>query len=416
MNRWRTQVGLVGLAMLGSTMAHAAGFYLSEVGTPVSLGTAGSANVTNNVGPDATWTNPAGLTSVEDGVMSAGMQIVASVMEFDPDIAEKGGDDGGDAGAIALVPSFFYHKQLSEKWHYGFGISGLQGGGIDYGDDFVGRYGAKEVLLQALGVTFSFGYEVTDRLSIGAGASVVYTTFDEKIAVNQGPLPDGEVEFDELDDWGVQPIVGVQYKLTDKLMLGLNWRGEFDAELEGDLKFKNVALPVPSQTNMEIDWTNPQWIDAGLRYTTAPGRNWFVSGTWQEWSKFSDNTVGIELVNGNWVSTVLDRDWDDTWGVSLGYARTAGGPEVPGYGWSMGVGYESSPVEDDVRTIDLPMDETWKVSGSLVRVRENRFDWSLGATLYFVGEAEVDQTAQGVRFAGDFDKYFVFFLGLTARF
>jgi hypothetical protein len=82
----------------------------------------------------------------------------------------------------------------------------------------------------------------------------------------------------------------------------------------------------------------------------------------------------------------------------------------------MGLGYESSPVEDDKRTIDLPMDETWKVSASLLRVRENRFDWSLGATLYFTGEAEVDQTAQGVRFAGDFDKYFVFFLGATARF
>jgi long-chain fatty acid transport protein len=82
----------------------------------------------------------------------------------------------------------------------------------------------------------------------------------------------------------------------------------------------------------------------------------------------------------------------------------------------MGVGYESSPVDDDKRTIDLPMDETWKLSASLLRVRENRFDWSLAATLHLVGEAEVDQTVQGVRFAGDFDKYFVLFVGATARF
>jgi long-chain fatty acid transport protein len=409
-------VGLAGLAMLGSTMAHAAGFYISELGTPASVGTAGAANVTNNFGPDATWANPAGLTSVEDGVMTAGLQIVSTTMEFDPTIATAGGDDGGNAGDVAAIPSFFYHHQLSEKWHYGFGISALQGGGIDYGDDFVGRYGATEVTLEAIAGTFSFAWEATDRLSIGAGASVVYTIFDEKIAINQpGPIADGQIEFDELDDVGVQPIVGLQFKATDNLLLGLSWRGEFDAELEGDLKFKNVVLPVPAQTDMEIDWTNPQWVTAGLAYTTNRGHKWFLSANWQEWSEFSENQVSVSVVGGNVVQTTLDRDWDDTWGVALAYASLFD-PEVNGFGWSVGLGYESSPVEDDVRTIDLPMDETWKLSASLLRSRAKGFDWSLALTAHLVGEAEVDQTAQGVRFAGDFDKYFIVFLGATARF
>jgi len=416
MNRWRTRVGLAGLAMLGSTVGHAAGFYISELGTPASVGTAGAANVTNNFGPDSAWANPAGLTSVEDGVMTAGLQIVSTTMEFDPTIAEGGGDDGGNAGDVAVIPSFFYHHQLSEKWHYGFGISALQGGGIDYGNDFVGRYGATEVTLQAIAGTFSFGWEATDRLSIGAGASVVYTVFDEKIAINQpGPIADGQIEFDELDDVGVQPIVGLQFKATDNLLLGLSWRGEFDAELEGDLKFRNVVLPVPAQTDMEIDWTNPQWVEAGLAYTTNRGHKWFLSANWQEWSEFSENQVSVSVVGGNVVQATLDRDWDDTWGVALAYASLFD-PEVNGFGWSVGLGYESSPVEDDVRTIDLPMDETWKLSASLLRSRAQGFDWSLALTAHLVGEAEVDQTAQGVRFAGDFDKYFIVFLGATARF
>jgi long-chain fatty acid transport protein len=349
-------------------------------------------------------------------VMTAGLQIVSTTMEFDPTIAEGGGDDGGNAGDVAVIPSFFYHHQLSEKWHYGFGISALQGGGIDYGNDFVGRYGATEVNLQAIAGTFSFGWEATDRLSIGAGASVVYTVFDEKIAINQpGPIADGQVEFDELDDVGVQPIVGLQFKATDNLLLGLSWRGEFDAELEGDMKFKNVALPLPAQTDMEIDWTNPQWVEAGLAYTTNKGHKWFLSANWQEWSEFSENQVSVSVVGGNVVQTTLDRDWDDTWGLALAYA-SRWDPEVDGFGWSVGLGYESSPVEDDVRTIDLPMDETWKLSASLLRSRAQGFDWSLALTAHLVGEAEVDQTAQGVRFAGDFDKYFIVFLGATARF
>jgi long-chain fatty acid transport protein len=400
------------LLLLSSSTADAAGFYLSEVGTPASLGTAGAANVTNNFGPDAAWANPAGLTSVEDGAIVVGMQAIGANFEFDPSIAEAGGDDGGNAGSIAMVPSFFYHLQLNDKWHYGFGLSGLQGGGLDYGDDFVGRYGAKTVDLEALAATFSFGYQVTDRLSVGAGVSVVYTLFSEEIAINQGPLPDGQVKFDELDDWGVQPIIGLQYDLSERLLFGLSWRGEFDANLKGNAKFNTVA-PLPARTNIEIDWTNPQWLEAGLRYTTTGGYSWMLSGTWQEWSEFSENQIAVD-VGGVGGSTTLDRDWDDTWGASLGFGRLPGA-NVYGYGWSMGVGYESSPVDDDKRTIDMPMDETWKVSAALFKRRENKFDWSVGATLYVIGDNEIDQTAQGVRFTGDFDQYLLF-LGTTFRF
>ena len=56
--------------------ALAAGFYLAEVGSPGSLGTAGVANVTNNKGADAAWTNPAGLTGVAPGHhIASGLQV-----------------------------------------------------------------------------------------------------------------------------------------------------------------------------------------------------------------------------------------------------------------------------------------------------------------------------------------------------
>jgi long-subunit fatty acid transport protein len=97
------------LVLLCSASAHAAGFYISEVGTPTSLGTAGAANVTNNWGPDAAWANPAGLTGVQGTVSSAGLQVIAPTMEWDTGLAEKGGKDGGNAGEPAGVPSFFWY-------------------------------------------------------------------------------------------------------------------------------------------------------------------------------------------------------------------------------------------------------------------------------------------------------------------
>ena len=65
-----------GAALLLVQMAQAAGFYISEVGTPGSLGTAGVVNAVNTRSADSSWTNPAGVTGLEEDQMLAGMQVV----------------------------------------------------------------------------------------------------------------------------------------------------------------------------------------------------------------------------------------------------------------------------------------------------------------------------------------------------
>jgi long-chain fatty acid transport protein len=402
------------LAAMPGGDAVAGGFYINSVGSPGSLGTAASANVTNTWGPDATWTNPAGLTGIgERRVMIASGQLLLPLAEFDPSVATAGGDDGGSAGDPALIPSFFYAQRLNEDWGFGFGVSALQGGGVDYGENFAGRYGAIDVTLTGLAATWSVGHQLTDRFSWGIGASVVQTVFEQTIAVNQGQFEDGRVAFRDLDDVGVQGIFGLQYAFTEKFMFGATYRSEFDANLEGNVKFRNFVIPgVPNRRNLDVDWTNPQWIEAGLRYVTGRGHSFFVSGNWQEWSEFSQNQLTIDT-NRNNIVTTLDRDWDDTWSIGIGYATKTDTTN----GLSFGLRYESSPVDDDKRTIDLPLDESWQVSASYGRFKPDLSSgWSVGTTVAFFGDSEVDQTVQNSRFAGKFNDNIVAFLGLNFRF
>jgi long-chain fatty acid transport protein len=399
-------------ALLGHSPANAAGFYISEVGTPASLGTAGAANVTNTWGPDSAWANPAGLVHVEGDPMVGGLQAIVPYMKWDTDLAEKGGDDGGNAGVIALVPSFYLARALGDRWTFGFGATALQGGGADYGDQFAGRYGTIDVALTGLGGTFSLGYKVNDSLSLGVGASVIYTTYEQKIAINLGPLPDGNVRIQDADDIGAQPIVGLQYAFTDKLLFGVTYRAEFDSNLKGDLRFRGLpdVLPLPSQTNIKLEWTNPQWLEAGFRYQVDDRHVLFVSGNWQEWSEFSQNQLIVDTAAGNRLTT-LERDWDDTWRLAVGYGNT----DYYG-GWTLGVAYESSPASDGVRTIDFPVDSSWKLSSAYGRRLASGRSLSVGATLTIMGDAEIDQTNQGVRFAGEFEDFYVLFAGVTMRF
>ena len=82
---------------------------------------------------------------------------------------------------------------------------------------------------------------------------------------------------------------------------------------------------------------------------------------------------------------------------------------------SGGISYDTSPVDDDDRTIDLPLDEQLKLSAAYARHGE-RFDYAIGATLMYLGDGKVDQTAQGVRFKGEFDSNFALFVGGTVKY
>jgi len=396
------------------SQAYGGGFYLSEFGTPASLGTGGAGNTTNNVMADSSFTNPAGMTGLERDEILTGLQLVLPKVEFDPSVAEAGGSDGGNAGNIAVIPSFFYVNELPDNLWFGFSITGPLGGGMDYGDNFVGRYGAQEILLEGIALSPSLGYKVNDQLSLGAGVAFTYSNFEEKIAINQsalGPLSpgDGQVRIEDADDWGYQPFFGLTYQVNDRMLIGAVYRAEMDVELEGDLKFRNVALPIMAD-KVEVDWDNPQLLEIGLKYKINDEVTLLVNADWEDWSQFSKNRLGVTGGVAN-PSVTLDRNWKDTWHVAVAVATLRGD-----HAFTTGFSYDSSAVDDDDRTIDLPVDEQVKFSAAYAWKGDKKLDFAVGATLMWAGNGDVDQTAQGVRFKGDFDKNYFLFLGSTVRY
>ncbi len=81
------QLCLVAISLAWGQPLLAAAFYLDEVGTPVSLGTAGVANPTNTSSADAAWTNPAGMTAINDDHILSGLMVIIPEIEFDSSVA-----------------------------------------------------------------------------------------------------------------------------------------------------------------------------------------------------------------------------------------------------------------------------------------------------------------------------------------
>ena len=406
----------VTLLLIANTV-FAGGLYLPEIGTPISVGTAGVGNVTNNFSADAAVTNPAGMTDIDHDVTLMGMQVMIPTVRFDSDIATAGGSDGGNAGFVSAIPSTFVVKTLGDDWRLGLGITAPLGGGVDYGKDFVGRYQAQRSVLMGLGITPSVAYRVNDKLSFGGGVSLLYTNLDLDIAINQPGDEDAQVNIDKIDDWGYQGFVSVMYKATDRLTVGALYLAESDVELEGDIGFKNVSPDLIDQIlsnadDVEVDFNYPQAIEVGLRYELNDKTMLMTSFNWQEWSAFGDTRLSIEGVGGNSKVATFDRDWDDTWGAGFAIAHKLDGTGII----SGGIAYDSSAVSDSKRTADIPVDEQLRLSAAYGKTVSEKIDYALGTTFLWMGDGKMDQTVGGERFKGEFSTNNIIFLSATMNY
>ena len=180
-----------------------------------------------------------------------------------------------------------------------------------------------------------------------------------------------------------------------------------DVELEGDVKFSGLVIPALPIDEVTMEWDNPQWLQVGLRHQLTDKDTLFFNVGWQEWSAFSENRLTF---TGAAVA-VVDHEWDNTWHAGIAY-----GHQEAQWSWGVGFSYDSSPVDDEDRSLELVADEAYKLSTGFVWEGKNKLHYGLGATLLMVGDGKIDQTSQGVRVIGEFDKNYVLFLGATLRY
>jgi long-chain fatty acid transport protein len=175
------------------------------------------------------------------------------------------------------------------------------------------------------------------------------------------------------------------------------------------VNFSNFGILQPKADSIEVDWTNPQVLRVGLQYKLDDEYTLFFDADWEDWSEFSDNR--LEFQGGPLNRVVgIDRNWKDTYHLGAALVRSWDDQHV-----SVGVAYDTSPVDDDDRTIDLPMDEQLKLSAAYASEGDT-FSYALGATLIYLGDGKVDQTSQGVRFKGEFEHNYALFVGGTVRY
>jgi long-chain fatty acid transport protein len=391
--------------VLPGMSAQAAGLWLYEMGTP-DVGTA-SAGMASRAADGATaFANPAGMTRLAESQLMIGVQPIYANIKFDTEQASFGGGDGGNAGGLSPTGSLSYVHSLSNDLKLGFTAGSYLGLGVQFENDWAGRYYIqKEDFLTAI-ANGAVGYRVNDWLSVGGGVSLVYGELEAETAINNrlDGGADGRMKL-KADDTDIGWNAGLLIEPASGTRVGLTFISKVDLEYKDKPSFKgagpvlNAALRLSGLDNAQttFDFTLPDQLMLSGYHQLTPDLALMADLGWQNWSEFGEIGLSLDTTTAGGAvltpSTTADANFQDTWHTALG-ARYRLDPR-----WSVsaGVAYDSSPVKNSDRSIVLPLDRQYRYA--LGVQYDLRKDLTLGAAYEYMdaGSAPVNQTGGALK-------------------
>ncbi|MGB5750397.1 MAG: outer membrane protein transport protein [Desulfobacterales bacterium] len=380
------------LALLITPSVQAGGLYLYELGTP-DMGAAAAGWSARAQDAATVFTNPAGMTRLKNSELLVGVQPLYLHAQFSPDADTTTSGSDGDASAWLPAGGLYYVHNLMPKLKIGVSAVGYFGLGLEYENDWVGRYYVQEIKLQAVGIQPAVAYRVTDWLSLGVGVVALYGVLEEKAAVkNIGPnRPDGRLKIED-SDWTYQVNLGVLTEPRKGTRFGLTYLSEGDLEFKDQPDFGNLGPGLETalrakgllDADIKVEFTMPQAIMFSAYQELTDHLALMGNLGWQDWSEFGQ--VGVAVTSEDTSSLTIDRNYKDTWHVAVGAQYRVAEPWL----LTAGVAYDSSMVDDEDRTPDLPLGEMWRFGLGA------RCDWSkklalgVGYTFLWSGDLDMD--------------------------
>jgi len=358
----------------------------------------------------AAGSNPAGLALLDRSEIFVGASVSSVSLEFESDgNTNIGGGNGGDAGDTGVGAGFSYAHKINPDLSLGLHFGVPFGGEVEYDDSWAGRFIVQNAEYYVYALTASAGYRMNDWLSLGAGVSAQYAELEQDIALGfPGSSVEGKAKL-EKDDSDLGFTLGALLMPTNATKIGIAYRSEVDFELGGTLDLTIPAGQLSRTAEITTEMPTPQRVLVSVFQALSQDTGVTLDLGWTDFSSF--DVTQINLNSGQ--SVQLPRNWDDTWRMGLQVQHKF----APKWAGMAGITYDSSPVDDEDRTPDLPYDR--QISANL----GVSYDWSenmiLGCQYSYMdlGDGKIDYTGPlGGRLSGEYDSNNVHALGFVMRY
>ncbi len=365
----------VGLSLAGMAgLTHAAGFALIEQNAS-GLGNAYAGQAASAQDASTIYFNPAGMTLLPDRQIVLAGHLIKPQAEF-TGTSSVGGGNGGDAGALAVVPNAYLAYRLTPDVHVGVGMNAPFGLKTEYDSTWAGRHHGIKSELKTINLNPSIAWKATDTLSLGAGLNFQYAkaTLTNTTAAGLATI--------EGDDYGWGYNLGALWQVSSATRVGLAYRSEVDQKLEGTAEFSlNAAANGPVMASVTL----PDSASLSVSHRMNTKLEWLADISWTGWNDFTE--LRILRANGSTLG-VTPEHWRNSYRYSVG-ANYRLNDRVILRG---GVAYDETPVSDTYRTVRIPDESrTWLAFGAQYRVSAKTVI-DFGYAHLFVKDARINKT------------------------
>ena len=412
-------------AMTFSISSHAAGYAVAEQSvTGLGRAFAGGAAVAEDA--STVFYNPAGLTQLKNNQVNQGLNLIFSRAKFNnngstvPNFGGGGGfsgqpltGGGAETDEIGVVPNLYGSYRLNDKTVLGLGINAPFGLVTKYDDDWAGRYHAIKSDLLTININPSIGFEVNDKLSIGAGINAQYIDLELTQAADLGAsagfpqAADGKVVLNA-DDWSWGFNLGATFQATEATRLGLAYRSKVSHKLTGDGTITTAAGVQVVNDALQGKVTVPESLSVAINHQVNNKLAVVADVTWTRWSQFKE----LKIESSGPLNSTKPEDWENSrrYGIGAIYGHS------PKWTFRAGYAYEETPVPSaERRTARIPdADRNWvSVGASFQATKHITVDASYAHV--FVKDPEINETDDnGYNLNGEYDAA-VDILGLQLR-
>jgi long-chain fatty acid transport protein len=240
---------LTATAIVASSMAFGGSFQLNLQG--IRQTAMGGTGVAVPWDASTIFFNPGGLSKLN------GIQAYASVNFVTPGVTYVPTPTGNYSNSISSHTSTPFAAYVGgpikkdSRIGIGVGIYTPFGSTLKWGNEWTGRYVVENIALESIFIQPTVSYAITDQLSVGAGFVYGFGSvdIDKAIPVQDANGNDGQAKLKgNANGYGFN--VGVQYKASDRVQLGLSYRSKVKMNVDnGDAKFTAPSSVVSNFPN-----------------------------------------------------------------------------------------------------------------------------------------------------------------------
>lgn len=277
----------------------------------------------------------------------------------------------GDS-SLWTLPTFYLTSQLTDSLWFGFGVFTRFGLGAEFEDTWAGRYNSTKAEILSLDFNPNLAWKVTDRLSLSIGFSIRY--FDIELcqmvdaagaaglrSYNDPSYSPYDVK-QRLHGDDIAPVIdlGLTYKLTDTLTLGLAYHSQVKMTVKGDAEWvkppavQAMAPAFFNDTGLRANNFNPDKFMVGLAWDATEKLTLSAGATCTLWHLYDTLTIRLDepmLAGRSEISS--KKGWNDAWRVNFGAEYEFNDS------WAVRAGYQydMSPINSQYADYLVPGDD-----------------------------------------------------------